>query len=42
MLKAYQLFQQEVEVTEVIVVEGEVDMVPIMGKNDQYIEDQDG
>ena len=38
----YQLLQQEVEVTEVIVVEAEVDMVPIMGKNDQYIEDQDG
>ena len=42
MFKAYQLFQQEVEVTEVIVVEAEGDMVPIMGKNDQYIEDQDG
>ena len=37
----YQLFQQEVEVTEVIVVEAEGDMVPIMG-NDQYIENQDG
>ena len=29
------------EVTEVIVVEAEGDMVPIMG-NDQYIENQDG
>ena len=38
MFKAYQLFQQEVEVTEVIVVEAEGDMVPIMG-SDQYMED---